>query len=67
MSERDIDKAVNESIANVETENTYHIEEEIKEIKDSIKENKNSSNVLKNLVKLHNQKGKDDQNDNRSR
>ena len=67
MSERDIDKAINESIANVETENTYHIEEEIKEIKDSIKENKNSSKVLKNLVKLHNQKGKDGQNDKRSR
>ncbi|MDD2180874.1 MAG: hypothetical protein PHW32_00715 [Bacilli bacterium] len=67
MSERDIDKAINESIANVETENTYHIDEEIKEIKDSIRENKNPNKVLKNLVDLHNQKGRKEQNDKRTR
>ncbi len=56
MSEKDVEKAICESIANVETENTYHIDEEIKEMKDSIMEKESSNKFLKRLVELHNKK-----------
>lgn len=67
MSERDIEKAINESVANVETEDTYHNEEEIKEIKESIMRNKTSHSFLKRLVEIHRAKHKEDYNDKRSR
>ncbi|MDD2518584.1 MAG: hypothetical protein PHI05_01565 [Bacilli bacterium] len=67
MSEKDIDKAINESVANVETEETYHNEEEINEIKESIMKNKTSHSFLKRLVELHKAKNKEEYNEKRLR
>ena len=60
MSDADVEKAICESIANVETENTYHIAEEIKEMKNSIIEKESSNKFLKKLVDLHDKKRKEE-------
>ncbi len=63
MSEEKVNKALNESLANVEVEETYHEQEELDQIKESLMNSESSYNVLKKIIRLHKNKKKEDKND----
>lgn len=67
MSEKDVEKAVYESVANVEVENMYHGPEEIKAIKDSILNKESSKSFLKKLIERHSEKRKEEYHDRQRR
>lgn len=56
MSDKDINKAMKESIANVEVEDNSYTNEELIEIRNTIKENKTNNNLLTKLIKIHSEK-----------
>lgn len=56
MSDKDIDKAINESVANVDIENKNYTYEELVEIKETIKNKESNHILLRKLINLHSKK-----------
>ncbi len=62
MLDDKINKAINESVANVDIEKTYHNENELSKIKESILFNDESKVALEKIINLHKNTNRNEKN-----